>query len=549
MSEIQASANQISPEVFRVKRSEFYFYAIGGLMLGVLGSLLFFMLDKNGDHALQELSTMIVALGVVGICLAIARLRRRLQITGDEVISRGLFTTKRYRFNEIVALTWGLHFPEIHIRIGRKFELFRLASYAQKDFDRLVYLFRTGIPEDRQSNWLVFSYLYSKKAKDPIAPELQQILDEGELDFQKTNEKSLLDSHQSTKDVKQRVVLQKHPLVRYAGTYFCAVFAVFVAFVGFVPIKDGTAVFLDGSYMSTAAFGTLLLLCTSSFWFYRVSLKQRLVITDDEVVQHGFWRIKRFRFSEVRSLRWGKNNMGLSVYFTKGSFTIEASDYLGKDFDRIVYFFRTGVPVDRQTNWDWMCKHYAMSPVPRNIILDPPDPAKGEKLRTRRFYDGIMAVAVLSFWGMGAFVWFFVGDSMPANPMLGCVAVSLFLLCVLFPIRFIYPPEGTIVEVGPKHKTWSCLWWGALLFLLGSFMSLVIWPFPGAARFILLGSWIPLAIVFALYIWKASLEIEKRNHRQRHELLEKLTVEEFLNPPRVFGHLDEHGKNEVELKD
>lgn len=104
---------------------------------------------------------------LLGLYAIVECFRKQLTIEGDELIAQSVFGTKRFRFDEVTSLDWGKG-PRMRFVVkvpGGKLGIVR-DEFPWDSFDQLVYLFRTGVPEDRQKNWHMLCHWYTKLKED-----------------------------------------------------------------------------------------------------------------------------------------------------------------------------------------------------------------------------------------------------------------------------------------------------------------------------------------------------------------------------------------------
>lgn len=144
------------------------------------------------------------------------------------------------------------------------------------------------------------------------------------------------------------------------------------------------------------------------FCFYSIvsEFRYRVTVAGGEVSVREFFRTRRFRLDEVTVINWDRLSKGFEVRFSKGSWTVDGGLYSHRDFNRLAYLFRTGVPEERQNHWPEFCQLYT--------------PMPGTTLKTWMELGGLilLGVAIPAFFSMwlpdykvlwfiaGAMIWF-----------------------------------------------------------------------------------------------------------------------------------------------
>ena len=289
---------------------------------------------------------------------------------------------------------------------------------------------------------------------------------------------------------------------------------------------------LDGKKL-LAAFGLLCfpaplaLISLYAIWDY---LKKRLVITKEDVFAQGVFGAKRFQFSEISSVDWGKSASWFTVKFRDKKLRIYFNEYLDDDFDRIVFLFRTRVPEDKQKNWCSLCyRWYARPSRTRDIELQPPDPSKGEVLMDRRRWDrfsGMLFLLTLPLAVMGWFLPLPLRNLLVYFPLLPCV--------IWLVMRFAIPKKGHVEECVVKKSKASNVGRPFLLLFACWILTLILAiVFPEYKNTLItagLVAVIPLACWLFVGLYQNTLREERRMREER----ERFEIEGNLYPAAVF---------------
>ena len=188
MIETQTNSDRNSPEVFRIKR----FYVFLGLIMAVFTVAMGIVVFLNREPApfKESIAGLLCVLGLfgffvlLGLYVGLAALLERITVNGDEVVDKKLFKTRRFRFSEVTSLNWCWNGPRLCFVArfqGGKVTV-RRDQFSKDDFNRMVYLFRTGVAEDRQKNWAEICLYYAKSndyrdaALNPPDPSKGEVL-------------------------------------------------------------------------------------------------------------------------------------------------------------------------------------------------------------------------------------------------------------------------------------------------------------------------------------------------------------------------------------
>ncbi|MGD9128049.1 MAG: hypothetical protein PVH19_11790 [Planctomycetia bacterium] len=324
----------------------------------------------------------------------------------------------------------------------------------------------------------------------------------------------------------------------YLGTISLIVFGTLgVILCAFARHNNGELLIIANPIGFLFPFAIFLFFVSISLYLIAAYFRQRVTIDGDEVIVRWVFRTRKFRFSEVTELDWGLPRTQLVIRLGDEKLKIESHDYEHEDLDRVVYFFRTGVPEDRQKNWHKICYMYSKRTGSRDVEREPPDASKGEVLITRHRYDVIFGVGMILALSTSAVLWF--GFHVNLREVIGFPLV-LALLWIF--IHFSASRKGYIGQCIFRRSESSKMMRPMLISFL-PVIALVIagLVFSKYEVYLLVAAGVAYLVSLAFI-----MKISSKQEQERREKIEQFAMTGDLRPEAVFGHLDGDGEHEVE---
>ncbi len=169
-----------------------------------------------------------------------------------------------------------------------------------------------------------------------------------------------------------------------------------------------------------------------SLWGLVASVRGRLEIDDDLIVQTGAFSTRSVCLSGLTAIHWMPRSV--TLVGAAGRMRIWLNFAARHDHLELVRCIRNALPTDKQTGWEWFfCR--SIVPLLRCKLL----PGPGDVVIKRRRWDVIFAIALVLAAAVAWFSWHVTGQAR-------LFVIPLFLLPIWLPVRWSTPRRGMIVR-------------------------------------------------------------------------------------------------------